>query len=72
MLRYVIVDSVRYVLHAFVMENALVENPETGVVKLVAAEGIQFDPPTVLFMRQQLEAQQRAAAAQGRSGIIHG
>ena len=74
MIRYVLVNNVRYILHAFVMENALVENPLTGAVEVVPAAGVVFDPPTEQFMRQQIEAQQRAQAAQGsgRGGVING
>lgn len=58
MIRYVsrIVDGkpVRYVMHAFVAENAIIEDIDTGQVLVVPATELRFDPPSEhMFMQAQ-------------------
>ena len=63
MIRYVTVNGEKLILHAFVQENALVEEPATGKVKLVKATDCVFEPPTEVFVRDQALAQMRMQQA---------
>ena len=72
MIRYVLVDGVRHVLHAFVAEKALVEEIKTGKVLLVPAEDCTFDPPTEQFIREAQMAELRSRAAGNAARIVHG
>ena len=60
MIRYIIhsVDGKeqRLALHTFSQENAILEVPGTGEVRVVPANQIRFDPPTEVLIDQEIRS----------------
>jgi hypothetical protein len=54
-----IVDGapVRFVIHSFTAEKAVIEELTTGKVLVVPAENLTFDPPTEIMLYQSQRAQ---------------